>query len=156
MRNYATDSHQAKARVIAIALLADGGLDKSELDLLAKHAVVERLGMSHEAFDQVVHEFCDDMSQFAHRNGSGELELGADSINEMLDEIQNPVLRKNLLRAVLEIVYADRRLSTGEAVLVSQAMSRWNINLSDIAQHASRPVRRWPPHVRRTVDAIAL
>lgn len=155
MRKYHSDSTQAKARIVAIALLADGALDKSELDLLAKHAVVERLGMTHDAFDRVIHQFCDDMSQYAHRNASGELELGPDTIDTMLDEIKSREIQKLLLRTILEIVYADRRLSPGEAVLVSQAMQRWEIDLTEVAHTSSRPVRRWPPHVRRVVDSIS-
>ncbi len=156
MRPYPIDSTQAKARIVAIALLADGALDKSELDLLDRDAIVKRLGMTCDAFDQVVHEFCDDMLQCAVRDDCGELELGREAIDAMLDEIRDPKLRRLLLRTVIDIVYADRRLSAGEAVLASQAMVRWGIDLHEVASAAQRRSRRWPPKVRRSPAAVAI
>lgn len=127
MRKYLIDSSQAKARIVTAALLADGAIDKSELDVLDLHAVVEQLGMSQDGFDKVVHEFCDDMLQYALRGDGGELELGGETIDSMLDEIRSSDLRMELLRTILEVVYADRRLSVGEAFLASRVMNRWNI-----------------------------
>jgi uncharacterized tellurite resistance protein B-like protein len=153
MRKYLIDSTEAKARIVAIALLADGSLDKSELDLLDRNAILERLGMSDDDFDRVVHDFCDDMLQYAGRNDCGELEIGREAIDLMLDEIGSRDLRKLLLRTIFEIVYADRRLSAGEAVLASQAMCRWHIDLQEIGYAHGRSSRRWPPYVLGAVAA---
>ena len=127
MRKYIIDSSQAKARLVTAALLADGGIDKSETDVLGRHAVVEQLGMSQDDFDKVVREFCEDMVQYAGRGEGGELELSGETVDAMLDEIRSRDLRMVLLRTILEIVYADRRLSAGEAFLATRAMKRWNI-----------------------------
>lgn len=154
MRKYLIDSTQSKARIVALALIADGGLDKSELDLLDRHAIVERLGMSQDDFDNVVHEFCDDMLQYAGRNDSGALELGRETIDAMLDEIRSRDIQKLLLRTILEIVYVDRRLTAGEAVLASQAMSRWSTGLREVGYSPGRPSRRWPPSVGRAAADI--
>jgi len=67
MRKHLVDSSQAKARIVAAALLADGAIDKSELDVLDRRSVVEQLGKSQDDFDKVVNEFCDDMIQYANR-----------------------------------------------------------------------------------------
>ncbi len=127
MRKYTIDSSQAKARIVAAALLADGAIDKSETDVIGRHSVVEQRGMSQTDFDKVVHEFCDDMLQYAGRGEGGEFELSGEAIDSMLDEIRSRDLRMLMLRTILEIVYADRRLSAGEAFLASRAMNRWNI-----------------------------
>ena len=127
MRRYLIDSSQAKARIITAALIADGAIDKSELDVLDRHAIVEQLGMSQDAFGKVVGEFYEDMLQYAGLGDGGELELGGEAIDAMLDEIRSSDLRMQLLRSILEIVYANRRLSAGEAFLASRAMKRWNI-----------------------------
>ena len=127
MRQYLIDSSQAKARIVAAALLADGGIDKSELDVLDRYAIAEQLAMSQDDFDTVVREFYEDMLQYAGRGDGGELELDGDAIDSMLDEIRSSDLRMQLLRSIFEIVYADRRLSAGEAFLASRAMKRWNI-----------------------------
>lgn len=127
MRKYTIDSSQAKARLVTAALLADGGIDKAETDVLGRHSVVEQLGMSQDDFDKVVREFCEDMVQYAGRGEGGELELSGETVDAMLDEIRSRDLRMVLLRTILEIVYADRRLSAGEAFLATRAMKRWNI-----------------------------
>ena len=149
MRNYLPDSPEARARIVAAALLADGSLDKSELDLLWRHKIVERLGMSYQDFDKVVHEFCDDVNQYALRNENGELEIGPEIIDEMLSEVHRRDYQRSLLKTLLQIVYADRRMSEGEAVLANRAMERWEIDLSDLVKAPNRPGRRWPPQVRR-------
>ena len=127
MRQYLIDSSKAKARIVAAALLADGGIDKSEVDVLDRYAIAEQLAMSQDDFDTVVREFYEDMLQYAGRGDGGELELDGDAIDSMLDEIRSSDLRMQLLRSIFEIVYADRRLSAGEAFLASRAMKRWNI-----------------------------
>ena len=127
MRRYLIDSSQAKARIITAALIADGAIDKSELDLLDRYAIAEQLAMSQDDFDTVVREFYEDMLQYAGRGDGGELELDGEAIDAMLDEIRSSHLRMVMLRTILEVVYADRRLSAGEAFLASRAMSRWNI-----------------------------
>ena len=127
MRKYTIDSSQAKARLVTAALLADGGIDQAETDVLGRHSVVEQLGMSQDDFDKVVREFCEDMVQYAGRGEGGELELSGETVDAMLDEIRSRDLRMVLLRTILEIVYADRRLSAGEAFLATRAMKRWNI-----------------------------
>ena len=127
MRKYLIDSSQATARIVAAALLADSVIDKSELDVVDRHAIVEQLGMSQDDFDKVVHEFCDDMAQYALRSEGGELELSGETIDSMLDEIRSNDQQMLLLRTILEVVYADRRLTAREAFLASKAMTRWNI-----------------------------
>ena len=77
MRKYLIDSTQAKARIVTAALLADGAIDKSELDVLDLHNVVEQLGMSQDDFNKVVHEFCDDRVQYALRGDGGEAFLAS-------------------------------------------------------------------------------
>jgi uncharacterized tellurite resistance protein B-like protein len=67
------------------------------------------------------------MLQYASRGDGGELQLDGESIDSMLDEIRSRDLRMVLLRTILEVVYADRRLSAGEAFLASRAMNHWNI-----------------------------
>ena len=149
MRKYQIDSPQASARIVAVALLADGALHQSELDLLARHGTVERLGMRPEEFDAVIHEFCDDMLKWAVLDDCGELELDEESIDAMLDEIRDRDLQKLLLRAIYEIAYADRRLSDGEAVLASQAMGRWGMDLHEVGYAPRRQLPSMLPHVRR-------
>jgi uncharacterized tellurite resistance protein B-like protein len=141
MRNYTANSPEAMGRLVALTLMADGAIDASELKMLDSKETIRRLGLSDVHFDKLVHELCDDMLTSAYRTPSGHLELDTQSIDHLLAEVKHPILRKQLLRMMLDIVNADRKLSGGEAVLVAEAMKYWEIDLYEVAE-ASIPKTR--------------
>ena len=138
MRHYTADSAEATARVVALALLADGALDNSEIQALQKHSILDNLHIDPDVFDRVMHEFCNDVLQSARAPNIGQIEIDREVINHLLDDIRSPQLQKDALRAVLDIVNADWCLSGGEAVLVSQAMSRWGLELHELPPSGKR------------------
>ena len=133
MRHYPSDSPEAMGRLVALTLMADGAIDASELKLLDSKETIRRLGLNDTHFDQLIHELCDDMLISAHRTSAGHLELDTQSIVHLLAEIKHPVLQKQVMHTMLDIVYADRELSGGEAVLVSEAMRLWEIDLHEVS-----------------------
>lgn len=143
MRHYNTDTPETLARIVAAAVLADGGLDKTELQSLEDNAVIQRLGMSTEEFDRVVHEFCEDMQTVSLRDHSGQLALDRETIDQLLSDVRSPNLQISLLGILLDIVSADDRLSSGELTLISQAMTRWGLELHTISSHR-KPIS-WSP-----------
>ena len=50
LRTYPADSPRAKARLVVLALLADGRVDAAELDGLAKYQAFDELGISRDDF----------------------------------------------------------------------------------------------------------
>jgi uncharacterized tellurite resistance protein B-like protein len=142
MRQYASDSPEAMARIIALSMLVDGGLDKSELDVMVRYGVLERLGMSDTDFEKIVHLLCEDMLQCVLGIHHGQIELDDDSIDGILSEIQDSRLRKTLLRIMLAVVDADQRLSDGEAVLISRAMQKWELDLIEVSGLVFAPAPR--------------
>ncbi|MGB8544138.1 MAG: hypothetical protein WCD32_02300, partial [Azonexus sp.] len=143
MRHYPTNSPEALARVVAIAMMADGAIDSSELKSLERHDIINRLGLDHERFDQVFYEYYEDLLSCAHRLPSGQFELDAVNIGLLLDEIRDPLLQKKALRAMLDIVNADRRLTGSEAGLIAQALKHWGIDLYEVSD-TSIPSHRLP------------
>lgn len=143
MRSYNVDTPKALARIIAAAMLADGGLDSTELDSLARKGIVFRIGMSEEDFDGVVQEFCEDMQLVSLRDPGGHLALDRATIDQLLSEIGSPKLQITALGMMLDIVGADARLNPGELTLVSQAMTRWGLELHAVSSH--REPINWPP-----------
>jgi uncharacterized tellurite resistance protein B-like protein len=135
MRHYNTDTPEALARIVAAAVLADGGIDKTELQSLEDNAVIQRLGMSTAEFDRVVHEFCDDMQIVSMRDHGGQLALDREAIDQLLSDVRSPKLQMSLLGILLDIVSADDWLSPGELTLVSQAMTRWGLELHVVSSH---------------------
>lgn len=134
MRKYTNNSPEAGARVVALALMADGAVDRSEILLLERQNVVGRLGLDNERFDSIYYEYCTDMLASANRNSSGLLELDKHSISALLDEISDPGLQKKLLRIMLDIVNADHRLTAGEAALIALALERWEMDLCGMTE----------------------
>jgi hypothetical protein len=114
MRNYPSDSPESMGRLVALTLLADGAIDASELKQLDHKDTIRRLGCGYQ-------------------NSAGQLELDVKDIDLLLAEVQHPVLQKQVLRMMLDIVNADRKLSGGEAVLVAEAMKFWGIDLYEVA-----------------------
>lgn len=151
MRNYPIDSPQAKARIIALALFADSGLDKSEIECLESRDIVNRIGITTETLDMVMYEFCQDIDQSGLRRPNGQLDLDHPAIEAMLNEIRQRNVRQTLLRSIFDIVYADRNVSVGEAQLTSRAMIHWGIRRQDLAQPNRSHLAGLPPQVRRLV-----
>jgi hypothetical protein len=123
MRRYARNSHEAICRLIALSLLSDGGLDQSEYQALRDSKVLHQLGISDATLHHVMQDMCDDLLLYA--NGLGQLELDDALIDQLLAEIDEPLLQMSVLRAMLGIVDADGWLADGEAVLISRAMACW-------------------------------
>lgn len=151
MRKYSNDSPKAAARIVALALMADGKVDRSETQLLKRQGIILRLGLEHEQFDKIFYEFCEDMLTSAYRLASGQFELDAQNVNKLLDEIRDPALQKNILRIMLDVVNADRRLTASEASLIAQALRRWDIDLyevsdSSVPRHCSPPSTQFNTH----------
>lgn len=143
MRHYDMNTPEALARLIVAAMLADGGLDKTELASLDRNDVVLRLGMSTQDFDRVAQEFCEDMQAVALRDHSGHLALDRKTIDQLLAGVGAPELQIAVLGMMLDIAGADARLSPGELTLVSQAMTRWGLELHAGSSH--REPISWPP-----------
>lgn len=141
MRRYAPNSPQSAARLLALALLADGGIDASELRSLEHHRVFQRLGLTVDQFDATTREFCEDLLSASRHSLSGQLDLDPELIDALLAEVSDPTLRKKLLRAMLDIVHADGHLAGGEAVLMSRALHKWDLDLFEVAD-TSLPRRR--------------
>lgn len=133
MRHYPSDSPESMGRLVALTLMADGAIDASELKQLDHKDTIRRLGLNEASFDKLIHELCDDMLASANRTAAGQLELDVKNIDLLLADVQHPVLRKQVLRMMLDIVNADHKLSGGEAVLVAEAMKFWGIDLHEVS-----------------------
>lgn len=134
MRNYPTNSPEAAARMVALALMADGSIDRSEILLLERQQIVSRLGLANEQFDSIYYDYCTDMLTSAFRHDSGQLELHEHKIQKILSEIRDPGLRKKVLRIMFDIFNADHQLSAGEAALIALSLKHWDIDLCEMPE----------------------
>jgi uncharacterized tellurite resistance protein B-like protein len=153
MRHYPSDSPQAMARLLVLALLADGLIDTSELDLLDDEQTIASLGLDSAGFDEVFYGFCADMLRTGQRMTSDRLDLDEDTIDRMLDEVRDPLMQKKTLRAMMDIVHADRHLSGGEAALIARALKRWALDLDQFAAISAGTRRLSPRNSQQALRA---
>lgn len=147
IRNYPSDSPQAAARVLALALLADGAIHSSELRALARSGILQRLGIDQAAFESVIDDLCADLQ--IETRSSGCLKLGKDALRHILEDIGQRSLQQQLLRSVLDIIHADGKLVGCEAVLLSLAAECWDIDPFDSYRILAKPERRGRTQVLR-------
>ena len=125
LRKYAPNSPQAKARLIALALLADGRLDDKELDDLSRRSAFATLGLAREDFFQVLYDFCADISRMPNRDDN--YVVTPEELNRLFAEITDQEQRKNLLHLIFNVIRSDGRLALGEARLFWGAMDAWQL-----------------------------
>lgn len=133
MRHYTPDSPHAAARLLALAILADGGLDVAELRVLDDYEIEGKLGIDKRLFDEVIKDFCFDLAQYSDREFVAQLELDRETIGHLLRDIRNAKTQMELLRMMVDIVNADGSLVGGEAVLIAEAMVVWGLDLHRVA-----------------------
>lgn len=126
MRNYPRNSPEAAARLVSLALLADGHLDRAEIEALQRSGACRDLGLSDEEFNAVLHAFCEDLlATSAHTWGAACL-LDADTLDALMAEVDDPALRSRVLRLCAEVVHADRHVADGESLVLRTALDRWD------------------------------
>lgn len=136
LRAYPVDSPQARARLIVLALFADGLLDERELNTLNRGGMLHGLGISRAEFVQVLHDFCSDVASLD--DGAGQYRLSAALVAEAFAEVTDRTDRERLLRHILAVIASDGEVAEGERALVRNAVEAWRLGVEG---QAVRPVR---------------
>lgn len=132
MRNYPTDSPKAMSRLLALAMIADGRLAPQELKTLHRSRVLEVLGVSEDTFDETAGELTQDLLTHSTNREAGMVEIEPATIEALLLEVQDPVLRALVLKGMLDIVRADNLIDHRERRLLRRAMAAWGDDTSDL------------------------
>ncbi|WP_374261025.1 TerB family tellurite resistance protein [Zoogloea sp.] len=131
MRAYPTNSPEALARLIAMAILADGRLDNREIDWLKHHDTAALVGVDRDVLVQALLDCCRDVITEAEQERVFLLEDRR--LARLADDITDPAKRKVALSAMLIIAKADGTVSEGEQTLLRFLMKRWALSLEDLA-----------------------
>ena len=126
MRTYPRDSQEAVCRLLALSMIVDGHMAPSELKAMQHSAILERVGADADGFDAVVQDLCEDMLARAMRVNGAEVELDQQVMDGLLGEVADPLLRMCTLKAMLDIVHADRLIDSREHLLVQRALRSWS------------------------------
>jgi len=127
MRTYSPDSPEAAARIIALLLVADGHVCRSEIEAL-NHLQVEReLGLPAGGFAQQIQTLCEDL--LAGASASGSMLSGVDELTlaSFMAEVQHPDLQSKVLQLARAAAKADQHLAEGELIVLNSARQHWGL-----------------------------
>jgi hypothetical protein len=131
LRHYPRNSAEAAARIVALALIANGRIKAVETVALEALRADERLGLTRQQWHGVIHELCADLLGPA-RCGDDSC-IPSELLNRVLDEVDDYTTRRLVLRLCSAVVHADRQIDDGESFVLLAAIDRWGLHPDDHA-----------------------
>jgi hypothetical protein len=123
MKNYPVNSPEAAARVLAMAMVADGQYSMVELRALDRQNVPALLGITPEAFKAVVDDFCQDLLLASAGQWTGSVEAGIRE--QLMREITDRPLQELILQQCEALMLCDGHLADGEVELLDALSAAW-------------------------------
>ena len=121
MRSYPRNSPEAAARIVALALISDGHVCRSEIEALRQLQVEQELGLAPGSFAQVVHTLCEDLLMGAYGGGSMMWSVDESTLASLLAEVDEAGLQAKVLHLAIAAAGADQHLADAEALVVAAA-----------------------------------
>ncbi|MBI5258144.1 MAG: TerB family tellurite resistance protein [Burkholderiales bacterium] len=137
MRTYPRNSPEAAARIVALVLIADGHVCRSEFEVFDQLQGPRELGLAPGALPRIVQSLCEDLLMGDPGSGSMLGGLDDDALAALMAEVDDPALQARVLRLAMAAASADRHLADGEAVVLAAARRHWG--LPDEAAQAHHP-----------------
>ena len=127
MRSYPRNSPEAAARIVALVLIADGHVCRSEFDVFEQLDGPRELGLQSDGLPRVVQTLCEDLLMGGH--GSGSMLGGIDdsALASLMTELDEPALQRKVLRLAFAAARADRHLADGESLILAAARRHWGL-----------------------------
>ena len=125
MRAYPRNSPQAAARLVALLALADGHLCEAERRALPVERLAAELGLAPGAFEPVVQSLCEDLMAWCPSFWGSADAIPREALEAVVREVDDPLLRRKVLRLGLDAAFADRRLTRGEAAVLEAISAVW-------------------------------
>jgi hypothetical protein len=144
MRSYSRNSPEAAARIVALVLIADGHVCRSEFDVLHRPDAFRMLGLAPDALHRIVQDLCEDLVMGAYAAGSMLASIDAATLASIMAEVDEPALQRKVLEFAIVAAHADQTLAEGEAMVLEAAARHWNFGRKAAAVEESasfRPVR---------------
>jgi hypothetical protein len=123
MKHYPVNSPEAAARVLAMAMVADGQYSMIELRALDRQNAPALLGLTPEAFKAVVDDFCEDLLLACAGQWTGTVD--ADIREQLMQEITDRRLQELILQQCEALMLSDGHLADGEVELLDALSAAW-------------------------------
>lgn len=125
MRTYPRNSPQAAARIVALALTSDGHVSSAEERALESLDIAGELGLAPSQFAQIVQALCEDQSLANTPFTPPVGQVDGALLVTLIDEIDDPVLRRKVIRLCIAVTIADNYLADGEIALLAAVFNAW-------------------------------
>lgn len=137
MRSYPRNSPEAAARIVALVLIADGHVSRSEIDAL-QHLDTERtLGLEPGQFGPIIHALCEDLLVASYGNGGLIDSVDDATLASVMAEVDCLPLQRKVLALAAAAAGADHHLAEPEELVLAAAHRHWQISA---VPHASANV----------------
>ncbi|HET7795462.1 MAG TPA: TerB family tellurite resistance protein [Rhizobacter sp.] len=131
LRSYPRNTPEAAARIVALALIANGRIQAVEVAALDALHAHERLGLTPQRWHAVIHDLCTDLLGPA-RCGDDAC-VSSELLGHLLDEVDDDRLRHVVLHLCSAVVQADRQIDDAESFVLLGAIERWGLPPDDHA-----------------------
>jgi hypothetical protein len=139
MQPYPTNSPQAAASIVALAMLADGGICMAEVGVLDRLDAHAQLGLETEQFHVVVHDCWKELLSAAQLTWADACQVDPRSLAERMAEIADPGLRRTVLCLCVAVIEADGRVAEGESVVLGAALALWGLQPASLSSRRGGP-----------------
>lgn len=136
MRSYPRNSPEAAARIVALAMLADGHVCRTEAERIDHLRAHEQLGLDQAGWHAVTHACCEDLLATAETPWATACRVDARTLGDLMGEVDDPALRRTVLGLCVSVAEADDHLSDGESALLVAAVEHWGMK-RELMQGAS-------------------
>ena len=125
MRSYPRNSPAAAARVVALVLISDGHVSRSEFDALNQLDGVRTLGLEPNDMPGIVQTLCEDLLMEGFDGRSIMSHVGDSLMFSLTAEVDDPQLQRQVLRLAALVVHADKHVSEGETAMLDAIHRMW-------------------------------
>ena len=126
-RSYPIDSPHACARIVALTLVCDGQVKRSELDKVDELRGLTHIGLTGAEFRSAIDALCADLLAAAKAEGDQHCRIDPMMIEQWMSEVRDPALRRTVLRLCSALIHADGFVHECESMVMLAAIEHWGI-----------------------------
>lgn len=121
----ASNSPRAAARLVALALIANGEIKPQEWATLHALQAREELGLTGQDWHEVLRDLCQEL--LACTNEAGNCLVDAETLRRWLCDIDDPALQRRVMRLSAAVVGADGHVDAGESFVLRGMLAQWEL-----------------------------
>lgn len=125
MHNYALNSPQAAARLLALSMIADGHVCRSEVEAVRQLDSEAALGLPPGGLATVLQTLCEDLLHSAHSNGSLTSCIDDALLESLIRDVDDPALQLKIMETIAATAAADGHLADGERIVLEALQRCW-------------------------------